>query len=225
MKRLLLLITMLFTMSILIACGDDSDTNEANTAETEDSTEEIEAADSDDEAEENQATEEDEENDTESEESSSSNSGIFQVTVEDQLDLQVGDTGTVQTSIGTFELTVDSAELVGTELDGVETVLEGLIVLDLTFKNIDEQVIIAEDIMSMLGITDDLDGSNNHNNPEAFESIDVFEGELEPGEERQTQFVAHIYDAEEYYFRVDSGNVAAGTSNQVIWTIPAEEAR
>lgn len=163
-------------------------------------------------------------NDQAEDDDSKSTGGRFESSVEDQLDLRIGDTGIADTTIGKFELTVDSAEIVGSELDGVESVLEEIIVLNLTFKNIGDEVIIAEDIMSMMGITDNIDGSNYHNNPEAFESIDTFEGELQPGEERKTQFVAHIYEADEYYFRMDPGNVASGSTNQILWTISAEEA-
>lgn len=221
MKRLLIsMIALMFLTGVLVACSDGA--NDQAEDEEDNVTEETDET-------ENKVVEEEEDVEADNEDSaedddSKSTGGRFESSVEDQLDLRIGDTGIADTTIGKFELTVDSAEIVGPELDGVESVLEEIIVLNLTFKNIGDEVIIAEDIMSMMGITDNIDGSNYHNNPEAFESIDTFEGELQPGEERKTQFVAHIYEADEYYFRMDPGNVASGSTNQILWTISAEEA-
>lgn len=89
--------------------------------------------------------------------------------------------------MGTYELTVETAEIVGEELDG--------------------------------------EGSGFSNGASEFKSIDLFEGELQPGEERTTQFIGDINTADEYFFRKNQGNVEAGTSNQVIWTITDAEAR
>lgn len=224
-KLLLMIITVLFTGAILIACSDDGDSTAGNDQDTDNET-----TDTVDETEDNNENEGSEDEDSEAEvenddDSSDSSGGLFDLTEEDQVDLKIGDTATVQTSIGTYELTVDEAEIVGSELDGVSTELEQLIVLDLTFKNVDSEPLSAEDIMSSLGVTDILDGPNNHNSAEAYESIDDFEGELAPGEERKTQFIADVYTAEEYYFRQNPGVVAAGTSNDVMWTIPAGEAQ
>lgn len=220
-KIILLITTLLLTAFVLGACNtEDSTESENSEAETGKSNESTDSAENSEEdtTNENETDEVDKSN-----EDAGSNNGIFEVTEEEQLDLKIGDTGTVQTSIGTYELTVDSAKIV-TELDGEESMLEELIILDLTFKNTDDKAIVAEDIMSMMGITDNFDGSNNHNSAEGFPSIEEFSGELAPGEERQTQFIADIYEADKYYFRQDQGNVAAGTSNQVMWTITAEEA-
>ena len=179
MRRLLfLVITSFLTISLLVACGNESKNEDIN---------------------------QDEEN---------------------QLDLRVGDTGVFQSTWGTFELTVETAEIVGTELDGEESYLDELIVLDLTFKNIGDTEIRAEEIMHGMEITDDLEKDSGYSNGASiFESIDLFEGELQPGEERATQFIGYIKTAKEYFFRKNPGNVEAGTSNQVIWRIPDGEAR
>ncbi|MEI3612693.1 hypothetical protein [Pseudogracilibacillus sp. SO30301A] len=224
MKKILLttVITLLITGMFLIACSDEGDSAEGNEQDTEsETTDPVEETEGNIE----NSTEEAKDIEAENDDSSDSSDGLFKVMEEDQTDLKIGETATVQTSIGTYKLTVNAAEIVGSELDGVSTELEQLIVLDLTFKNVDDKPLNAEDIMSSLGITDMLEGSNNHNNAEAYESIDDFEGELVPGEERNTQFIADVYTAEEYYFRQNPGVVAAGTSNDVMWTITAEEAR
>lgn len=145
--------------------------------------------------------------------------------VKDQRDLTIGETGTFQTTLGTYEVTLESAKIVGAELDGEASLLDELIVLDLTFKNIGDNVLLAEEIMHDMEITEDLEGSGFSNGAEEFDSIEVFEGEIQPGEEKVAQFIGDIYTGEEYFFGKAEGNVAAGTSNQVIWTIQDAEAR
>ena len=204
----------------LAACNSENE--EENTeAEGNESQEAVEDTELDSEVEENEEpgeTEDTNEND-------SSGSGPFEVTEEDQLDLRVGDTGLIETSIGTYELTVESAEILGSELDGQETPLDEIILLELTFHNIGDDAIIAEDIMSILRIGDNYDGSGYSNAAGAYDSVEEFTGEIQPGEERTAQFIADIITGEEYYFRQRPGAVAAGTTNEVIWTIPDEEAR
>lgn len=173
----------------------------------------------------NENTETNTETNKSTETNSDSKSGFFEVTEEPQLDLRLGDTGLVQTSIGTYELTIDSAEIVGTELDGEEALLDEIILLEMTFKNIDDKPIIAEHLMINLGLVTDLEGSDNTNAAASFDSIEFFEGEITPGEERKAQFIADTRTAEEYYFRTGTGSVAAGTQNEVLWTITDEEAR
>lgn len=214
-KILFLMSTLLLALFVLTACSNDKDSSvdENNKEEVEKETE----TNSDNSNEESTAEE--------TSESDSSGSGMFEVTEDPQMDLGVGDTGLVQTSIGTYELTLDSAEIVGTELDGEESLLDELIVLDLTFKNLDDKPIIAEDIMYNLGTASDLEHTNNDNSANFFESIENFEGEIAPGDEVKTQFISDIYTAEEYYFRPNLGTVAAGTSNDLLWTITDAEAR
>lgn len=142
-----------------------------------------------------------------------------------ELDLWLGDTVLVQTSIGTFELTVDTAEIVGTELDGEETLLDELFLLEMTFKNISDQPLIAEDLISDLGITTNLEHSNRSNHALFFESVEVFEGDIAPGEERRAQFITDVITAKDYYFRPSWGVLASGTHNEIMWTILDEEAR
>ncbi|GIO25056.1 hypothetical protein J11TS1_36370 [Oceanobacillus sp. J11TS1] len=207
-KVLLTVISLLFTAMFLIACSDDGNTTGGEERNIENNTEGDNKLD-------------EEVND----DSSDSNSGYFEVTEEPQMDLRLGDTGLVQTSIGTYELTLNSAEIVGTELDGEATLLDELIVLDLTFKNTSDDTLVAEDLMYNLGIATSLGGSNTSNNAEHFESIQVFEGEIAPGEEKQAQFIADVKTSDEYYFRPSPGVVSNGTHNDLLWTIADGEAR
>lgn len=201
MKKLLfLMFSTLLTISVLAACSNDDIT-----------------------VEEDENKEANTETDKSTETNSDSKSGFFEVTEEPQLDLRLGDTGIIQTSIGTYELTIDSAEIVGTELDGEEALLDEIILLEMTFKNIDDKPIIAEDLMINLGLLTDLEGSDNTNAAASFDSIEFFEGKIAPGEERKAQFIADTRTAEEYYFRIHPR--AAVAKNEVLWTITDEEAR
>jgi hypothetical protein len=208
-----LMLTCLLLGIILVACGsgEEQNSDEEEVQEQTVETEETQVSVDDD------ADKEDED--------SATNSDDNEGTTEPQLDLRLGDTGIVHSSIGTYELTIDSAQIVGTELDGEEALLDEIILLEMTFKNIGEEPIIAEDVMMNLGLTTDLDETDNTNAAATFESIEYFEGEIAPGEERKAQFITDTRTAEEYYFRTSPGTVAAGTQNEVIWTITDEEAR
>ncbi|HEY4602315.1 MAG TPA: hypothetical protein VIG73_13700, partial [Cerasibacillus sp.] len=83
----------------------------------------------------------------------------------------------------------------------------------------------ADDIMSSIEITDNLEGSGYTDSAGAFESIQELTGTIKSGEEIIGQFITDIYEADEYYFRENPALVSTSVSNQVIWTIPAEEAK
>ena len=215
-RKYLLVVIVSLVLSLLVACSNNSSTNVDEDGNTEtDVTNENGT----------QQNLEDETEDDDSKENPSSNNGIFEVTEEPQIDLRIGDTGLVQTSLGTFELTLNSAEVIGTELDGESTQLDELILLELTFKNTDDQPLVAEDLMVNLGITSDLEGPNMENFGEFFDSIENFEGEIAPGEEKKAQFISDVYTSGEYYFRPNPGVVASGVHNDLIWTITDDEAR
>ncbi|HEY4601395.1 MAG TPA: hypothetical protein VIG73_09020, partial [Cerasibacillus sp.] len=83
----------------------------------------------------------------------------------------------------------------------------------------------ADDIMSSIEITDNLEGSGYTDSAGAFESIQELTGTIKSGEEITGQFITDIYEADVYYFRENPANVDIGVTNQVVWTIPADEAK
>jgi len=91
-------------------------------------------------------------------------------------------------------------------------------------KNISDDTQKVEDLLYAMEVTDWLEGNGTGDASEFFD-LEKMQGDLAPGEEMSGQFVTNVYEAEEYYFRKSSGNVAAGSSNQVIWTIKADEAQ
>ncbi len=163
----------------------------------------------------------DKENNQETESSKSSLIGD----TPDQLDLSIGDTGKFDTTLGTFDLTLDSVKLIGTELDGVTTDLDEFILIDLTIKNTSNHNMKIEDVLLTLEITDNLEMQGEKDRADLFDSVDYFTGNLEPNEEAKGQFIAETYTADTYYFQESIGDIAAGVSNQVRWTFAADEAK
>ena len=214
MKRLTLILTALLISTImLVACSDDkdeakeSDNNVVN--EENNDGKDNEDAEKDDDS---------KDNDDDSDKSSS------EITTEDQLDLQLGDTGKFDSTLGTYDMTVKSAELLK-ELDGKEAQFDYLILINLSIKNTSNHDLDAEDLMYSMEVTHGLEKSGFGDASAAFDSVEELTGTIKPGEELSGQFITEVYDADKYYFRILSGTVAAGGSNQVIWTIPADEAK
>lgn len=203
-------ITIMLALTIiwaLVACSDKNESNEdAENNEDSVGNEESESAESD-------SVEEDEDDD---------DLTTLLETIEDaddQLDLSLGDTGSFVTTLGTYDMTVTSAESKGYEFEGIESELDDWILLDVTIKNTSDEPLDAEDLISSMELTEDLDGSGYSDSAGAFDEAEEFEGEIEPGEEKSAQFVAYAYESDTYYFRKNSGNIAGGSSNQLIWNI------
>ncbi|WP_096270185.1 DUF4352 domain-containing protein [Paucisalibacillus globulus] len=215
MKKTMMIMMLMFVMTIILAaCGDDDKNEVDNNNDPKESN--LENKDT-----ENDSNQDDESEATEDEETSDKG---FDVEAGDQLDLTIGDTGTFDTTLGTYEVTLVSAKLEDT-IDGAASELDRFIRLDITVKNTSEEEQKVEDLLYSLEVTDYLDGSGFSDASEHFDSLEKMSGTIGPGEEMSGQIVTFVYDAEEYYFRKDPGNVAAGSSNQVIWTIKADEAQ
>lgn len=152
-----------------------------------------------------------------------SKSDSFKVGVEDQLDLKIGDTAKFDTTLGTYEITLHSVKLIE-DLDGETSELDELMVLDLTVKNTSETNMDVSDLVGSIEVTDDLEGAGFSDVSGYFSSIETIEGELAPGEEKSGQMITDVYHSDKYFLRKSPGLVAAGTTNDAIWTIQAEEA-
>jgi len=204
MKKQIVLISTIFIVSaILIACSNDEGENQ-NTNNT-------------------QETESEKSNDNEGSSSDDGETGSdFEPEVEDQEGLGMSDTGTFDTIEGQFDLTVDEAELLGHEVDGIESQRADFILLDMTMKNIDDSPVLIEDLVESLDVTIGKDKSGSGDIAEAFDNYEKFEGELEPGEEATGQFIAEVDDSDTYYVKYTAGRAGSGASNQVIWEIDDE---
>src|SRR5699024_7798637 len=211
-KNFITLLLVLMMLFVLGACSDKKEPNVENDVDN-NVTENSENDAKDKEKDEDEAEEEDE------------LTALLDAIKEadDQLDLKLGDTGSFVTTLGTYDMTVTSAELKGYEFEGIESQLEGWIVLDVTIKNTSDKSLNVEDVIGSMDMTEDLEGSGNMDAAGAFDNVQSFEGEISPGEEQSAQFVSETYDSDMYYFRKNSGNVAGGSSNQVIWNISLDD--
>ncbi|WP_170226745.1 hypothetical protein, partial [Cerasibacillus quisquiliarum] len=152
--------------------------------------------------------------DDKKEDDTDSGNGTSEITTEDQLDLQLGDTGKFDSTLGTYDMTVKSAELLK-ELDGKEAQFDYLILINLSIKNTSNHDLDAEDLMYSMEVTHGLEKSGFGDASAAFDSVEELTGTIQPGEELSGQFITEVYEADEYYFREIEGNVAGGVSNQV----------
>lgn len=206
-KIIIMLLSGALSLSVLAACGENDTEKIPKEPETEavDESEEV--------------TESNEE------EPAESNEDEVEVPEGPQTDLRIGDTAIVQSNLALYELTLNSAEIIGKELDGEEALLDELIVLNLTYTNIGDKPFEGEHEMINFGISTDLESSQNTNAAKSFDSIEFFEGDVEPGETREAQFIADTRTADEYYFYTGSGAVASGAYDEIRWTFTDEEAR
>ena len=145
--------------------------------------------------------------------------------VEDQVGLSIGDTGKFDTVLGSYEMTLDGAKLVGEELEGEKSTRDGFVILDVTIKNTSEHSLLAEDLILSMEVADNLEHSGSTDHADGFDTVEHFDGDIQPGEEKSAQFLTIVDDEDTYYFRKMVGNIASGSSNQVIWTFNADEAR
>jgi hypothetical protein len=201
---------------ILSACGNEEVTNSNEDEQNLNETIEGEQKDNE-EGEDNGTSSTDDEEDTD-------RSVGFETSTEDQLDLKIGDKGKLDTDLTTFEITLIGAEIID-EVDDISSQLDGFILLDITLKNTGEETYTAQDLLYGLEVTANLDSTGYQDYSEDFESVKGLEGDVSPGEELSGEFITRIPEAEEYYFRLRSGITGSGASNEVVWTIPAEEAR
>lgn len=202
----------LLCMFALAACSADEDTDNDEPAEGAQSQE----------SEENET--EAEETGDNAEETESDSDLITESEFGDQLDLQIGDTGQVQTNLDAFEVTLESVTK-ETELDGEPAELDFFLIADITLTNISDDVIDADSAKGTLEMTGMLDGSGFSDLSEhGYEGIEGVEGELAPGESAEGQFVVQIMESDEYYMRIIGGLIAAGgVLNDVRWTFTESE--
>ncbi len=147
----------------------------------------------------------------------------FGIETPDQIGLKVGDTGYFDDTMGTFEITVNSAELLD-ELDGEESQADHFFLMNITINNTGEETWNAQDFLYGLRVTDDLEMTGYGDYAESFDSVEQMTDDIAPNEESTGQFVTEVYDGDTYYFKMRSGiTEGSGQSNNVVWEIAKEE--
>lgn len=144
--------------------------------------------------------------------------------VADQMELGIGDTATIESTIGTYEITLNYMEY-HEEIEGEISDLEIYLIADYTLRNVGEEDISAVESTTTLELTDYLDGSGQPDIAGAFENIDYFSDDLlRPGDEVHGQAVYESYDADTFYVRAVQGLVASGgLKNDALFTIEKEK--
>ena len=142
---------------------------------------------------------------------------------EDQLDLSIGDTGTVETLAGITEFTVNEVEILE-DVDGEMSDLDFYFLINFTVKNVGEEQIDAREAIDILEATDFLEGTGFSDEAPYYESVDSIEGTLLSEEETTGDVLFVARDAEEYYIRVTEGLVGSGAAkNQIRFTFQKNE--
>ncbi|QQK77647.1 DUF4352 domain-containing protein [Salicibibacter cibarius] len=191
---------MFLSVALLVACGDgEEETTSEDTPDTDDDTSEAEDV---------EATEEEEE--SEEDESGNDASGDFE---EDQ-HLTLGETGVYDTTIGTYEITLDSVSTED-EVEGEPPVNEVFIIAEVTIENISDEAVDAVD----LAMADMMNDGETH---EMAYWDYGFEGEeIEPGESLTGEL---IYDEmESSYYELVYGFASDTVANEVRWRFEEDE--
>ncbi|WP_058305886.1 DUF4352 domain-containing protein [Gracilibacillus massiliensis] len=186
MSKLKLIIMTLLIAILLIACSSD----DGNGTEPEEN-------DPDTEEENNGNTEENDADDVTDNESSDSDVSDTENEGESTNDngkvLSLGETGTIESNVGDYEVTVHSFEFVD-EADGNTARLDYFVLVDYTVKNIGDTSINGEDIYR----TDIIDDQDLTEGNLYFESINQLEGEIAPGESVDAELLFDSEESEHY---------------------------
>ena len=189
------------TFAVLVACNNDEPSaSEETTREVNDEMNEMDETDSD----ESEAMADEEFN--------------------DQLDLRIGDTGTVESTTGLYEITLNGVEVIQ-EVDGQMSELDEFMIAEFTIRNIGEEAIDALDTIGNFELTDAPEAAGMTDMAEHFEGVDAFDGNINPGEQATAQTLYYTFDADEYYVLVTEGLVGTGAvKNKITFTFEKSEA-
>ncbi|MEY8749540.1 hypothetical protein [Alkalicoccobacillus gibsonii] len=214
-KQLKFLAVTALTMGTLIACNDNEETTDTPVSNNGDA-----GSDSDSEGlpEKSGFTSDDA---TEEE----SDSTLGESSVEDQLDLKVGETGQIETTLNLIEVTLDRVSIEESIKD-VTPERDYFIVADITLKNLADDTMDIAEAIDVLELTGDLEGGGGPDFSGYYDAIEPMEGSLESGQETKGQLLFEENDFNEYFIRINEGLIAAGgAKNQAIWTFSKKEAQ
>ncbi|TDQ42205.1 DUF4352 domain-containing protein [Aureibacillus halotolerans] len=133
-------------------------------------------------------------------------------------ELEIGDTGEVQSTLGTFNVTVTEVTFPETLDDMEPEFSDGLyVVVSATVDNTSGQPINAEDIAFTW--LNNLDSETSTENYGTFEEVQNFEGEIAPSETMEGEFAFEAGYTSNYQFQI--GNESY--SNVLLWNVEAPE--
>lgn len=218
MKRLTLSISTLFLLSLLlVACNSDEEQQEAGN-ENEEVTESEDVSEETGEEESNESNQEDETTESDAGEANSDNGDI---STEDQLDLNIGDTARVENNFTEFEVTLDAIEV--TEEAGDTPSEQGnYVIVDLTVNNLSDDPLTGEDAFGSTS----LETKENSSGFTWFYIdgvVEAWDSEIAPGETQSGSLLFDVAKSEEYMLTM--GQNLEGLSNYVTYTFTPDEAK
>ncbi|WP_163582479.1 DUF4352 domain-containing protein [Gracilibacillus saliphilus] len=205
MKKIIIGFLGIVLATAVIGCSTD-DTNEENSKDSEP----INENDTNQEKGLNEGQEEDSENESNQELDQNEN---------DENHLSLGETGTVESVVGDYEVTVNSFEYMD-EIEGESSNKEFFIVVDYTVKNIGTEKINGEDIYGA-----DLFDENGSRggNISFFESVNMLEGTIDVNEAKSGELLFDGRESE-YYDLVFNFGALESNATRLTWRLNADEA-
>lgn len=223
MKKLLIMLGLLgMGLAILAGCSSDETDQVDNEVKTGEKIEKESSSSDEDNKETEAKSDTTTSNDTKTKnETNTKSSG----TPKDQENLKIGDTATIESTLGKFEVTLESVKGVK-EIDGEESLLGNLLITQLTVKNVGEKAFNTEDQIDTLEMVTDIKGEGSPDDSAHFESLKKLTGNLEPGESVSGEAVFEAYESDEYLLMTKrSYRVGNTVYNNAVWTIKKSEVK
>ncbi|MBB5147059.1 hypothetical protein HNQ35_002276 [Cerasibacillus quisquiliarum] len=191
MKRLLQLILFILLAIGLVACSDKEETSDVTKGD--------------------EVTEPTKQNAEQDKEEVNDNESGDSEWGEDQLDLKIGDTGTVNNNFTSFEVTVNSVEFL--EKAGEEYPQgDKFALIELTLKNLGEDSYTAEDILGSVTLADE-PGSSGMSWFYVEGVAEEWPGEIGTNESQTGYILFDIYNSDQYFLQF--GTFLDAVSNEV----------
>jgi|SRR5699024_2190070 len=213
MKKLNALLAITLLMTLLIACSSDDENNQKS-----DDNNAVTNGDNS----ENNNTENNTDNNGKNNDGNSGtsenddNNGKFS----DGEALSLGETGTVESTIGEYEVTFESFELQD-KMEGEESVKNNgiFVLMDATVEITGDEPIEASDINKARLFNAEEASTENTS---YYESVNMIEGTLEPGDKVDGQFLFSLAESDAYKLVLNYG--LDGVATEITWEFSADEA-
>ena len=212
-KTLKLFIFLMISLLVMVACGNDDTSTKNNENENNKSTSET------DQTENNDADEGADQEDVENDNADSANSET-----DDEVPvLALGETGVIEDTLGTYEITPNSFVFAEELRDGEEVSTPSndiFVVIDLEIKNIGSETLDLEDITQTDLFTETGSAKPGSSN---YPGLIEFTGEIKPGEKFRGQ-LAYDTPKRDYYELAFGFGMPSYISNEIRWVINPEDA-
>lgn len=218
MKKILLLLTLAILSIGVVACSSNADSKKNNNQSSEEKgkVEDKETNNND-----TINNNDDAENGEQENSDIKTSNGKFK----DQTNLKIGDTGQAESTVGRYEITINSVKMKD-EIDEQSPSLDHFFVAEVTVKNIGNKPIDAIEPIKTLELTSNPDGGGNGDDSSFYKSIKALTGVIEPGKSVSGEAVFQEMDAKTYYLRTNVGLIASkAVKNKTTWTFEKSEAK